>query len=276
LKDPGKGAHICRALMEIALSNLDRRTVLHILGSALPLAAIARSGAIAGGNPRALDRWAQNVADLNAALRDGNVSNLDWQARMGALNADVDLAELSRYLDFDQLTRSLQISSDLAETADPKFPSHINIGGKPRRWFLRFFGMRRGGAIIPHVHNNMVSAHLIMSGSFRVRTFDRVADEPGDLAAVQLRRRANEVMGPGRSITMSDDSHNGHWLVSKADRSFTFDTGVIAANPARAHALKAGEYNMIFVDAGVGDQSADVFRAPVMTFEESRAKYAAG
>ena len=254
----------------------DRRTILKVLGAALPLWAITRSGAVAGGNPGALDRWAQNVADLNAALRDGKVTNLEWQGRIAALQSDVDLSDLSRYLDFDRLTRSLQFSTDLAETADPKFPSHIDIGASPRRWFLRFFGMRRGGAIIPHVHNNMVSAHTIMSGSFRVRTFDRLADEPGDLAAVRLKRRINEAMGLGRTVTMSDDSHNGHWLVAKEDRSFTFDTGVIAANPAREFGLKANDYNMIFVDAAAGDQSSETIRAPVMTFDQARAKYAPG
>jgi hypothetical protein len=258
------------------LVNFDRRTVIGILGGAFPLMAIARSGAMAGGNPSALDRWAQNVADLNAALRDGSVTNLEWQWRIAALNADVDVADLARYLDFDRLTHALQIPTNLAETADPRFPTHIDIGGKPRRWFLRFFGMRRGGAIIPHVHNNMVSAHLVMSGSFRVRTFDRLADEPGDPAAVRLRRRIDEVMGPGGTITMSDDSHNGHWLVSKADRSFTFDTGVIAANPARQYPLKSGDYNMIFVDPAVGPASAEIIRAPVITFEEAQAKYAPG
>lgn len=255
---------------------LDRRTVLGILGHALPLYVIARSGAVAGGNPNPLDRWAQSVAGLNAALRDLKITNLEWQGRIAALQADVEVAELARYLDFERLTRSLQFPTDLAETADPKFPSHIDIGGSPRRWFLRFFGMRRGGAIVPHVHNNMVSAHTIMSGSFHVRTYDRLADEPGDLSAVQLRRRFDEVMGLGRTITMSDDSHNGHWLVAKEDRSFTFDTGVVAANPARSHVLKANSYNMIFVDAGAGGQTAETFRAPAMTFDEAKAKYAPG
>lgn len=258
------------------MAEADRRTILKVLGGTLPLYAITCSGAIAGGNPRALDRWAQNVADLNGALRDGKVTNLEWQWRMAALNADVDLAGLARYLDFEKLTGSLQITSSLAETADPKFPSHIDIGGKPRRWFLRFFGMRRGGAIIPHVHNNMVSAHLIMSGSFRVRTFDRVADDVGDLSAVHLKRRIDEVMGSGRTVTMSDDSHNGHWLVAKEDSSFTFDTGVIAANPARTFPLKANEYNMIFVDPAAGDQTAPTVRARVLSFDEARAKYAPG
>jgi hypothetical protein len=253
---------------------LDRRDVLVILGGVLPLYAIARSGAVAGGMPSALDRWAQNVADLNGALRDGKITNLEWQGRMAALNADVDIADLARYLDFDKLTRALEFPTNLAETADPKFPSHINIGGKPRRWFLRFFGMARGGAIIPHVHNNMVSAHLIVQGSFRVRTYDRLADEPGELASVLLKRRIDEVMGLGRSITMSDDSHNGHWMIAKENRSFTFDTGVIAANPVRDYALKANDFNMIFVDPAMGPASAETVRARVVTFDEARGKYA--
>ena len=38
--------------------------------------------------------------------------------------------------------------------------------------------MKKGGAIIPHVHNNMVSSHLVVDGQFHARTFDRMVDLP--------------------------------------------------------------------------------------------------
>ena len=46
------------------------------------------------------------------------------------------------------------------------------MGGEPTRREL----LGGGRAIIPHVHNAMVSAHLVVAGSFRARTHDRVRD----------------------------------------------------------------------------------------------------
>ena len=157
------------------MNQLDRRTFLGAFALTAALAGVTGSGALAS-TPRSLDRWAQDLADLNRELAAGRLTLTDWQTRVAALNAGVELGELRRYLDFDRLTAAMKFPSRLAETADPVLPTHINVDGIARPWFIRFFGLRRGGAVIPHVHNNMVSAHLVVDGQFQARTFDRLAD----------------------------------------------------------------------------------------------------
>src|SRR5262245_49667772 len=148
---------------------LDRRRFVQSFATAAALGTILRAQALSAA-PASLERWAQDVADLNRALSMGNIALTDWQDRIALLHAGVELGELKRYLDFDRLTAAMSFPSKLAETADPELPKNINVDGIERRWFIRFFGMRKGGAVIPHVHNNMVSAHLVVDGQFRART----------------------------------------------------------------------------------------------------------
>ena len=255
---------------------LNRRQAFSAFAASAALYAVWRSDAIAGGAPRALDRWAQSIADLNRELAAGKIGLTEWQDGVVGLDAGVDLAQLRSYLDFDRLTAAMKFPGKLAETADPKLPVRINVAGIERHWFVRFFGMKRGGAIIPHVHNNMVSAHLVVEGQFHARTFDRaadMADPTGD--AVMLRPKYADTLKPGQAISMSDDRDNCHWLVAEADRSFTFDVGVLALSKSRLYTLPANEYSMIFVDPSGEEDGYGLVRAPVMSFAACSAKFAA-
>src|SRR5262249_33497292 len=141
-----------------------------------------------------------------------------------------------------------------------------------RKWFIRVFGLRRGGAVIPHVHNHMASAHLVISGSFHARTGDRVEDLAD---AVRLRPTRDGVINVGDIITMSDSRNNHHWLVAETDRAMTFDVGVVDLVAEREWTLTANRYSMIFVDADQRPERDGSILAPVMTFEQCAAKYAA-
>jgi hypothetical protein len=257
------------------MNQLDRRAFLGSFALTAALASLTGSRALAA-TPKSLDLWAQDLADLNRDLAAGRLTLTDWQTRVSELNAGVELADLRRYLDFDRLTAAMKFPSKLAETADPVLPTHINVDGIARPWFIRFFGMKRGGVIVPHVHNNMVSAHLVVDGQFHARTFDRLADLPdprGDM--VLLRPTRDETLGPGGVVTMSDDKENSHWLIAEADRSFTFDVGVLTLSKTRNYVLSANEYSMIFVDPTPELDGYGLITAPVLTFEQAVAKFAA-
>lgn len=254
------------------MTQLNRRAFIGSLALTAAFAAVTRSGALAQ-TPKSLDQWAQDLADLNRDLAAGKLTLVDWQDRIGALNTGVELEDLRRYLDFERLTKAMTFPTKLAETADPHLPTHINVDGIERPWFIRFFGMKKGGAIIPHVHNNMVSSHLVMAGSFHARTFDRVQDLPAE-NAVLLKPVLNATINPGEAITMSDDKTNGHWLIAEADRSFTFDVGLVNLSKTRTYAMQANKYNMIFVDPTSAPDAKGLIRAKTMTFDECQAKFA--
>lgn len=258
------------------MEQFNRRAFIGSFALAAAFAAVTRSGALAS-SPKSLDRWAQALADLNRDLAARRMTIVEWQDAIAALNTGIELAELRRYLDFDRLTKAMTFPSKLAETADPHLPTHINVDGIERPWFIRFFGMKKGGAIVPHVHNNMVSSHLVVDGQFHARTFDRMVDLPDETRGdtVLLRPARNETMGPGGVVTMSDDRENSHWLIAETDRSFTFDVGLIDIAKDRTYTLPANKYNMIFVDPTGEEDGYGLITAPVITFEEAAAKFAA-
>lgn len=254
------------------MTGLSRREFFPAFAASVAAVSMLQSRALAA-TPHTLDQWAQDVADLNRDLAKGTVSLLQWQDGIEALARNIDLAGLARFLDFDRLTAGMEFPTRLAETADLKFPSRINVAGIERPWFIRFFGMRKDGAIIPHVHNNMVSSHLVMQGSFHARTFDRAGDDV-EAGRVLLRPRIDATMQAGGVISMSDDRDNGHWLLAGEDRSFTFDVGIVNLSKTRAYDLKANKYNMIFVDPTGKPDSKGLVSAPVITFDECSAKFA--
>jgi hypothetical protein len=97
------------------VTDLNRRTFFEAFATAAALQAIMASGALAS-PPADLDRWAQDVADINRALSTGKFSLLAWQHQIEVLNTGVALSALSNYLDFDRLTAAMTFPSNLAET----------------------------------------------------------------------------------------------------------------------------------------------------------------
>jgi len=249
-----------------------RRAILQDLALAAPLLAAWRTGALAAVARSALDPWARQVVALNRGLAAGNVGLLNWQDRIAALNTSVPVGEVVRYLDIDKLTAHFAYPNKLAETADLHFPKTVWVGGMERPWFLRVFAMREGGAIIPHAHNNMVSAHLVVRGNFRARTYDRVRDERD---AIAIRPSFDRLISPGEIITMSDDRDNVHWLVAQRNRSMTFDIAVLDISKTRRYAIPADKHSMIYIDPTPKPDSDGLIRAPVISFEQSVKKFAA-
>lgn len=251
---------------------ITRRTILQDMALALPLFAAWRTGALAAVAHSALDPWARRVVALNRALAAGEIGLLDWQDRIATLNASVPVGEIVRYLEIEKLTAHLTYPNKLAETVDPHFPRSISVGGMQRPWFLRVFAMREGGAVIPHAHNNMVSAHLVVHGNFHARTFDRIHDEKD---AIAIRPSLDRLLSPGEIITMSDDRDNVHWLIAQRNRSMTFDIGVVDISKTRSYKIAANQYSMIYIDPTPKPESDGLIHAPVIGFEQSAKKFAA-
>lgn len=249
-----------------------RRSFLQGAGAgAVLIAALAGSRAWAGGRPEPLARWAREMRDLNERLGRGELTVTDWQARIERLNTSVAVDDLVAWLDIDRLVREFRYPTRLADVADPILPADLVAPDARRTWFVRVFGMRRDGAIIPHVHNHMVSAHLVVSGAFHARTHDRMQDLDD---AVVLKPSIDRRLARGEIISMSDRRDNAHWLIALEDRSLTFDVGVVDLAASWPYRLAANRYNMIFVDADAKPQVDGLVVAPVMSFEACAAKYA--
>ncbi len=253
-------------------TELSRRSLLETAAGVLLISSLNVRSAWARGRPTVMDAWARDVVRLKEELRAGRVDVLAWQQGIEHANRSVPVNEISAYLDVDALTREFTYSSSLAEARDPVLPAEVIGEAGMHRWFVRVFGLRRGGAIIPHVHNNMVSAHLVISGVFHARTHNRVQDLP---KSVVLRPTRDGRIRVGDVISMSDRRDNQHWLIAQEDRSMTFDVGIVGVPASWTYGHEANTYNMIYVDPTVPAELDGTIVAPTMTWEAASAKFAA-
>jgi hypothetical protein len=140
-----------------------------------------------------------------------------------------------------------------------------------RRVGQKFFVLGEGRAVVPHAHDNMVSAHIVVEGSFHARTFDRNHDEASHLHLTPSR---DERIGLGSVLTMSEHRDNVHWLVAEGGRSCTFDVVVATLEPDREFAWPSNRHGMIFLDPDAGETtSKGLFRVPKIGVEDALARY---
>lgn len=236
---------------------MQRRALLTALFSS-----IAAPDAWAGGSPTPINDWRNRVADLRAELLAGRIDQTDWMQGIDRANERVPLEELAEYLDLDQMARRLPMRlSSFAEVAPPLVNDNA---------FVRVFGMRRGAGLLPHVHNGMVSAHLVVAGAFHIRTHDRVRDLDD---AIVLRPSQDRIVGVGETLMMSDEVDNQHWLVACTDRSFTLDVAVFGLPRRPEMHLPATFENTILIDPTVRPQRDGTLIAPVLSIESAVARF---
>jgi hypothetical protein len=223
-------------------------------------------GAVPEDNRHSARRWLRRQDDLARALAKGSLTQVQWHDQVGALARDVDVSELAYEI----------------RRAKPR-PAGDTFGHDPKKRFLTFvdeagatvrlsygaalFSFDRDSVITPHAHKHMASAHMVIEGKVRIRTFDRIADEDGGILIVPT---ADEIAEAGHAAAMTTDKDNVHWFASRSDHAMTFDVIV--------DGLDKGQERYVIqpLDPIGGEHLRDgTIRAPVLTFEESVGRYTA-
>jgi hypothetical protein len=211
-------------------------------------------------------RWVLRQDELARGLAAGGLSQAAWHDAVGALAGEVDVAALAA-----EIRRA-----DIRPAGDP-------FGHDPRKRFVRFrdgqgapvrvaygaalFAFDADSVITPHAHKHMASAHMVIEGKVRIRTFDRVADADGGLV---IRPTADLVAEPGHAAAMTSAKDNIHWFAPRAPKAMTFDVIVDGLDPGE------DRYTIQPLDplGGVRAANGDI-RAPLLSFEESSKRYTA-
>jgi hypothetical protein len=242
--------------------DLSRRTftrdMLHSLVTFSLLETCFTHDLFAGAVRPVTDRWLKEVNELCADLRVGALGQADWQKKVEELFARVDLIDLLRSIDFDRLVRAVEYPDDRAAVIEVDLP-RLSFGRK-------IFALRRGRAIVPHGHRNMVSGHIVIKGRMHVRHFDRLRDEPGHLI---LRPTIDREAAAGDATTISEVKDNVHWFRATTETAATFD--VIADN---LDSSRGFAYRMDFVDPDRAEVlKDDTLRARRLDIDEALRLY---
>ena len=251
---------------------MDRRSFMTQLSTWGLLCAGLRANAFDDPVSVEVVRWARGVHTRCRDLRAGRLVPTEWQDAMSELGRRIDLQSLLEGLDVSALLAGMRYPDDRAAITPVTLPEIEGVPARGRGWSAKIFGLARGRAVVPHAHNDMVSAHLVISGRFHVRTFDRVyaREEPDRLC---LSPRIDREFGPGSLVTMSDDRDNIHWLVARSETAHTLDVPVTGLGGNRAYTNAANRYSMIFVDPTRGPRGDGTISAPTLTVEEALAKF---
>jgi hypothetical protein len=209
-------------------------------------------------------RWIARQDEMARALAKGEMTPLAWGEEVHKLAHELDVAQLKA-----EIARARSAPAGEPFMRDPvKRNIHfIDEHGEPRRvaYGAATFSFTPANVITPHAHKHMASAHMVIEGRVRIRTFDRVRDEANGLV---IRPSGDRVSGVGEAAAMTSAKDNIHWFAPRSDRAETFDVIVSDLDPGQA------SYLIQPVDPLGGEHLADgSIRTPVLSFEESMRRY---
>jgi hypothetical protein len=187
------------------------------------------------------------LADLNAMsldLKGAKLTPVQWQKQVEQLFGQVELQELMTFIDFDKLTKDAALKERGETSLRPAFPE---VEGLPTKLVYghQVFALNEGRSVVPHGHDNMATAFLVLKGEFHGRCYDRLED---DREHMIVRPTIDRTFGKGSVSTVSDVKDNVHWFQAKTDGSYIFNIHVMSVKP--------GKTGRVYVDP-VGEKLTD-------------------
>jgi hypothetical protein len=172
-------------------------------------------------------RWLADVNQLGRDLKGRSLDQLTWQKKVEELLPQVDMAALLELIDFDRLTSKVAFAERGERSLRPVFPK---VEGMPTELSFgkQVFALKKDRSVVPHGHNNMATAFLILKGDLRGRHYDRLQDEPGHMI---IKPTIDRQFSPGECSTISDYKDNIHWFQATSAQAFIFNLHVLDVNP---------------------------------------------
>jgi len=172
------------------------------------------------------DHWAIKLNEYCSDLKTDSITTIQWQKQIEELYGKVELQDILKFIDFDNLIKGF-VYPDLGVSTKPvKFPK---LNGLPERtvFVKKIFGMKKNRAIIPHGHGNMASAHLILNGEMHLRQYEKIQRDGQNLI---IKPSTDRIAKVGESSSISDEKDNVHWFVANTETAFTFDVIMLDLN----------------------------------------------
>ena len=208
------------------------------------------------------DHWSLRLQEYCLDLRKEAISIEDWRRLISELYARIDLQELIRFIDLDNLIKGFEYPDLGVNTKWVRFPQLEGLPAKTA-FIKKVFGMKRDRAIIPHGHTNMISAHLILKGEMHLRHYDKLEILDNQMI---IQPTIDKSINVGEHSTISDDKDNVHWFVAKSDHAFTFDVIMLDLNG------KVYDIHNLDIHEKV-DLPDGKMRVPILGVEEALKKY---
>ena len=84
----------------------------------------------------------------------------------------------------------------------------------------QIFKLKKGQSVVPHGHDNMATAFLVLQGSFHGRHYDRLEDTQSHMI---INPTINETFKQGDVSSITDKQDNVHWFKTTAEQGYIFN-----------------------------------------------------
>ncbi|MBI5758505.1 MAG: hypothetical protein HZA46_08315 [Planctomycetales bacterium] len=209
-------------------------------------------------------KWLADVDQLGRDVKGQKISQIAWQKKIEELYSKVDLPDLLKFIEFDKLTHDLKMVDNGARSLRIKFPE---VEGLPKDFVFghQIFALKKGRSVVPHGHNNMATAFLILKGDFQGRNYDRLQDEKEHLI---LKPTVDKKFVPGGVSTISDDKDNVHWFQALSESAFIFNIHVTNIRPGNTSPT-----GRVYVDPNGEKLKDGTIRAKLLGYTEAHEMY---
>ncbi len=209
-------------------------------------------------------KWVAELNALGREVKDEKIKQVQGQKKVQELFAKVDLPELLKLVDFEDLTKKIKYRESGALSLRCKFPE---IEGIPTKLVFgkQIFALKKDCSVVPHGHNNMATAFLILKGDLHGRHYDRLADEPKHFI---IKPTIDRKFGPGKFSTVSDFKDNIHWFKAITEPAFIFNIHIVGLNPGSKK--RTGR---VYLDPNGERLEGGLIRAPRINYKEAKERY---
>lgn len=213
------------------MTDFDRREFTRAaLGSVLTyslLDTLFQTDALADDVKPNVGKWVADLNEVSQDLKGEKIKQAEWQTKIEQLYAGVELPRLLKGLDFEKLTKNLKMVENGARSLRFGFPE---VEGIPKNLVFgkQIFALKKGRSVVPHGHNNMATAFLILKGNFHGRHYDRLEDQKDHII---MRPTIDKKFGPGGYSSVTDFKDNVHWFKAEDEPAFIFNIHVLNVNP---------------------------------------------
>ncbi|HUG90044.1 MAG TPA: hypothetical protein VML55_04370 [Planctomycetaceae bacterium] len=184
-------------------------------------------GAFASEVQPSVAKWVRDLDDLGRAVKGQKLRQVEWQQKVEELYGQVELPDLLRFIDFEKLTAEAKLVDNGARSLRVAFPE---VEGLPKDLVFgrQVFALKKGRSVVPHGHNNMATAFLILKGDFHGRHYDRLEDREDHIL---IKPTIDREFQPGEYSSVSDYKDNIHWFEAKSEPAFIFNIHVQDISP---------------------------------------------
>lgn len=167
--------------------------------------------------------WLTKLDAMGRDLKGAKLSALDWQKQVEELLGQVELPDLLKFIDFDKLTENIEFREQGERSLKATLPQ---VEGLPTELVFghQVFALSEGRSVVPHGHDNMATAFLILKGDFQGRHYDRLED---DREHMIIRPTIDRAFTVGECSTVSDHKDNVHWFTATSETAFIFNIHVM-------------------------------------------------